>query len=244
MGAARSIWDGWRPRGRWSEAAAAVSRMLHGEKKHPFDRAHGVDTGGLIYAAGEQARHNAGYYATAPSLFRGAMGLWRETLAGTGFGVEDYTLVDIGCGKGRVLMMATEYPFREIVGVELDPGLARIVRKNLRKWMIRTRARARVRIIEADALALVLPDVPVALFYFNSFERELTGQWLSRLAALARIRTAPLDLIYVHPEFDALVRQLLCIQALAQADLPFSEEDGEADVFGVSSDQCAVYRLG
>jgi SAM-dependent methyltransferase len=245
MGTAEGIRQWWAPR-RWT---AALARMLAGQKKHPFDRAHGVDTDGLIYAdpaaqGHASDRHNAGYYATAPSLFHGAMELWRGTLDGTGVAVEDYTLVDIGCGKGRVLMLASEYAFREIVGVELDPGLVRVARKNLRRWTIRTRARVRggIQIVEGDALAVPLPDGPVALFYFNSFEREMTRMWLARLGEIASARTAPLDLIYIHPEFDALVRRAPGVRSVAEAEIPFTEEDAGADAFEVSSDRCAVYR--
>ena len=244
---------------RWLRA---LSFLLEREKKHPFDRAHGVDTGGLLYADALTGLHehelqNAGYYATAPSLFRGAIALWRQTLPATGYTETDYTLVDIGCGKGRVLMLAAEFGFREIVGVEVDPHLARIARKNLHKWTRRSprswvpqvsilrpgRPNPRTRIIEGDALALPLPDGPAALFYFNSFERELTERWLSRLGDIARTRTAPLDLIYIHPEFDAQVRQVPGIQTLAQADIPFSAEDAAADAFQVGTDHCAIYRL-
>jgi SAM-dependent methyltransferase len=218
-----------------------------------------VDTGGLIYAdpAAEGhagGRHNAGYYATAPSLFHGAMALWRGTLPETGYALEDCTLVDIGCGKGRVLMLATEYAFREIVGVELDPGLARVARKNLsrfgrRRWLglrgpkFRTWAIRSVRIIEGDALTEPLPDGPVALFYFNSFEREMMEMWLARLGEIAAHRHWPLDLIYIHPEFGALVRQMPGTQALAEADIPFSEEDTDADLFEVAEDRCVIFRL-
>jgi hypothetical protein len=320
------------------------------EKQHPFDRRHRVDTGGLLYAdrlATGHAHdgHNAGYYATAPSLFHGAIDLWRETLPATASTVSDYTLVDIGCGKGRVLMLASEYGFREIVGVELNRGLARVARKNLRKWLRRRvphkstcqtepqetacqtepqeaacqterdknachperdknachpepqknachperdknachpepdknachperdknachpeRSRAQrdavegpafvlglgrsaqsppIRIIEADALTVPFPACPAALFYFNSFERPMMEMWLSHLAELSRERTAPLDLIYIHPEFDRLVQQVPGVRVVAEAEIRFSDEDARADAFGVSSDQCSVYR--
>src|SRR4051794_18722908 len=189
------------PRRWWSSALSALSRALRRAPRHPFDRQHGVDTDGLIYAdpAAEghaSDRHNAGYYATAPSLFRGAIALWRETLSGTGYALEDYTLVDIGCGKGRVLMLASEFAFREIVGIELNPKLARVARKNLRKWMTRRRASSRmcgeIRIVEGDALTVPLPDAPVALFYFNSFEREMMELWLARLGDVAGGHAWPL----------------------------------------------------
>ena len=239
----------WLTPRRWR---SALSRLLHRPPQHPFDRAHRVDTDGLIYAdpsaqghAG--ALHNAGYYATAPSLFFGALELWRATLPGTGCGLEDYTLVDVGAGKGRVLMLASQYPFREIAGVELNPALVRIARNNLRKWtrqslwMPQVR-NPRIRILEADALTAPLPDGPVVLFYFNSFEREMTGMWLARLGEAAAQRTHPLDLIYVHPEFDALVRAVAGVRALIIEEVRFSTDDAAADAFAVSSDQCAVYR--
>ena len=264
----------WAPR-QWT---AALAGLLRKEKKHPFDHRYGVDTDGLIYAdaAAEGhagARHNAGYYATAPSLFHGAMELWRATLTGTGYAREDYALVDIGCGKGRVLMMAAAYPFREMVGVELNPALARVARKNLKKFRRRRpashphlksemwgtlwnwmqwvpqvsilrpgRLGPRVQILEGDALTAPLPDGPLALFYFNSFEQEMMEMWLARLGKIARARTHPLDLIYIHPEFDALVRQVPGMRVMAEAEIPFSEEDAAADVFGVASDTCVIYR--
>lgn len=222
---------------RWTAA------LLRRAPKHPFDRAHGVDTDGLIYADPPHNQHNAGYYATAPSLFRGALDLWLATLPGTPHSIDQYTLIDIGCGKGRALMLAAEYPFREVIGVELDSRLTRIARKNLRRWTARTRLATPVRIDHADALDITLPDTPTVLFYFNSFERAMTETWLARLAERARHRTAPLDLIYIHAEFDALVRQIANIQPLAHADIPFSAEDAAADAFGVNSDFCAIYRL-
>jgi SAM-dependent methyltransferase len=230
-------WRRWLA-GRW----AAVGRLLRLAPLHPFDRAHGVDTDGLIYADPPHNQHNAGYYATAPSLFHGAIAMWRATLAGTGRSLEDYTLVDIGCGKGRVLMLAAGYGFREIVGVELDPRLVGIARKNLQKWRNGLRSTARIRIAETDALDLPLPDGPAVLFYFNSFEREMIQMWLSRLARHAADRTHPVDLIYIHPEFDALVRQAPGVQPVAVAEIPFSKEDAKADAFAVDSDRCAIYR--
>src|SRR5579871_5889958 len=96
---------------------------------HPWDTATGLDTSGLLYAnrlatGHAHDKHSEGYYATAPSLFYGAIARWRATLAG--HAIEDYSLFDLGCGKGRVLLLAAEYPFRSITGIELHAGLARI----------------------------------------------------------------------------------------------------------------------
>src|SRR6516225_8353137 len=43
---------------------------------------------------------------------------------------EAFTFVDIGCGKGRALMVASAFPFRRLVGVEISPELCEIARAN------------------------------------------------------------------------------------------------------------------
>jgi hypothetical protein len=41
----------------------------------------------------------------------------------------DFTFIDIGSGKGRVLLMASDYAFRRILGVELLPALHHIAQE-------------------------------------------------------------------------------------------------------------------
>jgi SAM-dependent methyltransferase len=218
------------------------------EARHPFDRAHRIDTGGLIYADGLSTghahdMHSSGYYATAPSLFRGAMEHWTATLDSSPFRLPDYAFIDIGCGKGRVVLLAAEYAFREVVGVELNPQLAAVARGNLRWWMRRKRACRHVRIVQQDALSFPLPDGPVVLFFFNSFEEEMVRLWLDRLVEAAATRPAPIDLIYIHPEHHKVFAAIPDVQILADAEIAFSPRDAAADAFGVSIDRCTIYRI-
>lgn len=46
----------------------------------------------------------------------------------------EFTFVDLGSGKGRALLMASDYPFRRIVGVELLPALHQIAELNLAQY--------------------------------------------------------------------------------------------------------------
>jgi SAM-dependent methyltransferase len=227
--------------------AESLRRSVPAEQRtHPFDRLHGVDTSGLLYADALATGHpndfySEGYYATAPSLFHGALARWQLTPSGPS--IEDYTFVDLGCGKGRVLMMAFEYPFRAIVGVELNAKLAWVARRNLRKWMRSPRASRVVSVVEGDVLRLPIPDGPVVLFLFNSFEAEMVKRLLDRLAEKSQTRTAPIDLIYIHPEHDNLVRQTAGVQLMADENISFSAEDAAADVFEVNVDRYCIYRL-
>ena len=232
--------------GRW---IGLLSRLFPVEEaRHPFDRAHHVDTGGLIYADGLFTGHkhdinNSGYYATAPSLFRGAIEHWCATLQSSSFRISDYAFVDIGCGKGRVVLLASEYAFREVIGVELNPQLASTARRNLHRWMRRKRACRSVSIAHGDALSFPLPDGPVVLFFFNSFEEEMVRMWLDSLVETAETRSAPIDVIYLHPEHHRVVAATPGIRILSDADLALTPGDAAADAFGVSFDRCTIYRL-
>src|SRR5947207_9000390 len=95
---------------------------------HPFDLRHGVDTSGLIGGGELRSGHrndvfNTAYYGMSPSRFQRVMEYWIADQ--THAALEDYCFVDLGCGKGRAVMMASEFAFREVVGVELHASLAR-----------------------------------------------------------------------------------------------------------------------
>lgn len=230
------------------------------EPPHPFDVAHGLDTSGLYYAdrlpsGHPHDRYSEGYYATAPSLFHGAISLWSSTLDAD-WRVEDYRFIDLGSGKGRVVVMASGYPFRSVSGIELSLGLIRIAKRNLRRWLRAGKAvSGHVRVEHGDVLALVPALLhedggPFLLFIFNSFAAEVLGPLMEKLAHEARRRaadskgaTAPIDIVYIHPDHDRLLAQVAGIELLRYAEIPFSQEDARTDLFGVSSDVCSIYRL-
>ena len=70
--------------------------------------------------------HSA-YQPTEPAAFHQMM-----DALGTDF--SQFTFIDIGSGKGRVLLMAADYPFSRVIGVELLPALHRIAEQNIDKY--------------------------------------------------------------------------------------------------------------
>ena len=104
---------------------------------HPFDARYGVDTGGLIGGGELRSGHrndvfNTAYYGMAPSRFQWVMEYWIADQ--THAALEDYSFVDLGCGKGRAVMMASEFRFRVVAGVELNAALAGIAEANVAVW--------------------------------------------------------------------------------------------------------------
>ena len=98
---------------------------------HPFDVEHGTDTGGLIPGSelGVGHRHDlfiAGYAGVPPS---GSGRRSRAGRPGASLRIEEYTSLDLGCGKGRAVLLASELGFREAVGMELNARLTEIARR-------------------------------------------------------------------------------------------------------------------
>jgi hypothetical protein len=96
-------------------------------------------------------------------------------------------LVDLGSGKGRVLMVAQEFPFKRIVGVEWSSELHAIAVRNVAIAAESPESDLRFELLRMDAAAYAFPADPLVVFLFNPFgaatmarvvtslERSLTG---------------------------------------------------------------------
>lgn len=162
------------------------------DRIHPFDVAHGTDTSGFVSSdkltIGHPAEEHGSPYAGAqPSVLRAAL----KSLPS----LQDFTFIDLGCGKGRPMLVATEFPFRDIVGVELSPSLCNVAQKNADAMAARFPERPRVRVECGDATAFPMPEGNVLLFVYNSFDRELMDKVAENVEAA--LLTDPQRIIYV-----------------------------------------------
>lgn len=100
------------------------------------------------------------YQPTEPVLFH-------EMVGRLGIDFSEFTFIDLGSGKGRALLMAAEYPFRRIIGVELLPELNAIAQENLRRFNSEKRKCLNVETQCGDARQFVFPPAPTVLYLFN-----------------------------------------------------------------------------
>jgi len=63
---------------------------------------------------------------------------------------EDFTFLDLGSGKGKALLLASEFPFQKIVGVDFSSELNAIAQQNFRTYKSTTQRCKDVKIICAD----------------------------------------------------------------------------------------------
>ncbi len=102
---------------------------------------------------------------------------------------ETFTFIDLGSGKGRVLLMAAMYPFAQVVGVEVQPELDAIARRNIERFHEPGQQCREIRSICADAREYEFPAESVVLYLFNPFPDYVLREVLTKL--VASVRTTP-----------------------------------------------------
>lgn len=228
--------------------------------RHPFDFEYGVRTSGLVagrhLAAGHRHdRHATAYYAVAPSVFHGMIVRWRRCRPTAP--IADFAFVDIGAGMGRAALLATEYPFRMVVGVELNPTLARIGRRNMSLWRKTGRALAPLRMLCADATEFALPAGPCVAFLFNPFGapvlRRMLASWSRSLTKQSIKAASQLDILYVNNEQEHVLEQQPGFRRLFQGKIRRSHADivtdrkiltsqPDGEYAAMAWEDCSIYR--
>jgi SAM-dependent methyltransferase len=207
---------------------------------HPFDQQFGVETGGLIYEIPSGHQHdlyNNGYFAVAPSVFHGVIGLLQERLH---MDLRQFSFIDVGSGKGRALLLASGYPFREVVGVEISAELDRIARANIARYT-GPGPRAPITSVHGDAANFSWPPEPLLVYLWNSFTEPVMEQFIRNLELSLRQMPRQLYLVYIHPELETLLSGLPWLIRLWQEEIPMSEEDYAAWAFPNRTEMYAVY---
>ena len=125
--------------------------------------------------------------------------LFQEMLASLPIDFSEFTFVDLGSGKGRTLLMASEYPFRRIVGMEILPELHRAAEENIASYRSTTQQCTQVESVCADASEFELPEGPLLLYLFNPLPEAELNQMLENLEESLRRHPRPLYVLYQNP---------------------------------------------
>jgi SAM-dependent methyltransferase len=163
-----------------------------------FDIRHGTDTSGIIEVEDLDVTSPNRHYAMRYEVTR-ARALTRllRKLDLPQSGV----FVDIGCGKGRVLMIAAEYGFSRVVGLEYSHDLCETARRNLSAFQRSIKRTLNVQIVETDVVDYeIRPDENV-FFMFNPFDSEILELILGKVEQSVAAHPRDVWLIYLYPEF-------------------------------------------
>jgi SAM-dependent methyltransferase len=159
------------------------------------DRALGIDTAGKVDLADlgladpERVGYEAGSWLDLPRVLR------------PGEVTRDDVFLDLGCGKGRAVLMASLYPFGRVTGVELSPDIAGIARRNLETFRRPTRC-GTIEIVVTDAVDYTIPDDVTVVYLFNPFRGRTFDAVIDNLIASIDRNPRRVRLIYRNAMYE------------------------------------------
>lgn len=170
---------------------------LREEADAEFDRELGVETGG-IFRPDERQVHgtNWRYGIRYQPVNAGELEM---TLRQLHVLHRDFTFVDFGSGKGRAVLVAARFPFRQIIGVEYCEALNRIAQQNLSRHPITKRRCDQIELVHADATEFAIPHHPLVLFFFNPFGRPVMQRVVNNVVASFRKHPRRILALYFTP---------------------------------------------
>jgi predicted RNA methylase len=130
------------------------------------------------------------------------------------------------CGKGRVLIVASEFPFREVIGVEISGTLAAMARSNIAIVRRMFPTRSPIRVVVADAMTYALPDGPVEIFLYRPFGEAGTATLLAHIETALQQRSHPLSIVYYNPVWGALFDDLPFLTRAHALSVPYDQSVG------------------
>lgn len=171
-----------------------------------FDLRHGTDTRGKapvseLAPIGDNVEHGTGYQAVNERHLRAAVAAL--PLPG------DSVFVDIGCGKGKALLIASTLgPIDRVIGVEFSGELCEIARRNADSFAPKDgKRRAPIAVVHEDALEFDLEADHNLVFLNNPFDHDLTARFTRILEASLKARPRPVWLLYANPRHVSAIEE-------------------------------------
>jgi SAM-dependent methyltransferase len=168
------------------------------ERKEAFDARFGTDT--AAPSLGREKTPGAYFYvATTASLIY-------EILNSLALPPDAFVFVDMGSGKGRALLVASEFAFAKIVGIELSPDLHRIAEDNISRYNPASQQCMAFELHCMDVVDYEYGPEPVVLFLFDPFGRDTLRSVIANLEESLRARPREALVVYVYPRFEDVLQ--------------------------------------
>ncbi|MGA7079120.1 MAG: class I SAM-dependent methyltransferase [Terriglobales bacterium] len=188
-------------RNLWSfvrESTPERRRQRYGDMEYDWKHRVNTTSGTVGWRARLLGMFHSPYQPTDPALFQ-------EMMTSLPIAFEQFTFVDLGSGKGRTLLMASEYPFRKIVGVELLAELHHAAEENIRAYRNPAQRCRQIESIMADAREFELPADPLVLYLFNPLPKRELSEVLQRLAKSLEQAARPVWVVYHNPLHETML---------------------------------------
>ena len=164
---------------------------------HPFDVEFGTDTSGTIEPGAldipsDRAVHAVRYQTAIVEVFT-------NLLRDLPIAHDQFVFIDLGSGKGRALLLASELPFKAIIGVELSFRLHNIACKNIQIYKADSQRCRNITALCEDAAIYEIPEDNVVFYLFNPFDAEVMQKVLSNIGTSFLRSPRKMYVLYLKP---------------------------------------------
>ena len=133
-------------------------------------------------------------------------------------GLKDFTFIDLGAGKGRALLMASDYPFQRIIGVEFMPDLCHAAEENIASYSANSNDRqkcSQMEMVCLDACDFQFPAEPLVVYLFNPFSEPVFVKVLENLRLSVEQAPRPVYVAYRYTEHEKLLAAAEWLEKIA-----------------------------
>jgi predicted RNA methylase len=116
-------------------------------------------------------------------------------------------LVDFGCGKGRVLLVAAECGFPRVTGVEFASELCAIAIQNIARYREKTGTPADIQVIEGDAVKYEIQPDENVFFLADPFGEALIDQVVQKITQSISTNDRQIFVVYSSPSSASVMER-------------------------------------
>jgi SAM-dependent methyltransferase len=190
-------------------------RSRFGDADYDWDHRVNTTSGAVGWRDRLLGQFHSEYQPTEPAAFHEMLDFLQ---AQAQIDLRDFIFIDLGSGKGRTLLMASDYPFQRIIGVELLPALHQIAVDNLAKYKSDTQKCFALESICVDATLFPFPDDPLVLYMFNPLPEPGLRRVIANLGRSLQAHRRPVYVLYHNPLLDHVLGEGAALKKFASTD--------------------------
>jgi SAM-dependent methyltransferase len=186
-------------------------RQLYGDADYDWEHRVNTTSAAVSWRDRLLGVFHSPYQPTESALFHEMIA---ALSAQSGLDFSEFTFIDLGSGKGRTLLMASDYPFRHIVGVELLPALNQIAQENLAQYQNPSQKCFALESIVADATDFPFPSQPIVLFLFNPLPEAGLRRVIANLEQSLREHPRAVYILYHNPLLEHALAEAAALRKI------------------------------
>jgi hypothetical protein len=172
-----------------------------------YDRKYCVETAKLIDPfqqawEGDNREESVWYYPSAPSVLQCIYKYLK-------IDYRNFVFIDVGSGKGRVLLYASGFPFKRIIGVESSVTTCEIAKRNVNIYNSSSKKSKNIEIINSDILNVRFPNENTVFYLYNPFilSSSMYYKFLRKLELSIKKHPRRIFVVYSNPESHEIFKQ-------------------------------------